>query len=168
MSEFNENNAPKFIVDENVGKLLKMLRMLGFDAVFFNGEDDGMMLRIAMAENRIVLTRDTRIFERHVVTSGKSRAVLIQSERIQDQIQQVVAALNLRPLFRPFTRCLEDNQPLLCRHREDIRPKVPPYVWQTQQDYVECPACSRIYWKGTHWQAMIKQLEKVSHQPEES
>ncbi|MCD5412654.1 MAG: Mut7-C RNAse domain-containing protein, partial [Dehalococcoidia bacterium] len=31
---------PKFIVDLNVGKLAKRLRMLGYDALFINGLDD--------------------------------------------------------------------------------------------------------------------------------
>ncbi|TET26276.1 MAG: hypothetical protein E3J67_02015 [Dehalococcoidia bacterium] len=25
---------------------------------------------------------------------------------------------------------------------------------------MECPACRRIYWRGTHWQAMTRTLEK--------
>jgi uncharacterized protein with PIN domain len=25
---------------------------------------------------------------------------------------------------------------------------------------MECPACHRIYWRGTHWQAMTKNLKR--------
>jgi uncharacterized protein with PIN domain len=35
---------------------------------------------------------------------------------------------------------------------------VPPYVFKTQEQFVECPACHRIFWKGTHWQAMTRKL----------
>ncbi|MGP8079151.1 MAG: Mut7-C RNAse domain-containing protein [Dehalococcoidales bacterium] len=29
--------------------------------------------------------------------------------------------------------------------------------------YVECPNCRRIYWQGTHWQAMLKKLEGLAN-----
>ena len=44
--------------------------MLGFDTIFFTGADDGQMLTTALAETRIVLTRDTHILERKTVTRG--------------------------------------------------------------------------------------------------
>jgi hypothetical protein len=46
------------------------------------------------------------------------------------------------------------------RTKEEVRDRVPPYVFQTQREYVECPACHRIYWKGTHWQAMVKTIKE--------
>jgi uncharacterized protein with PIN domain len=156
------NHMPKFIIDENVGKLTKALRMLGFDAVFFKGKDDSHLLKIALEENRIILTRDTHILERHNVTSGKISAVLIKSDLIQEQIEQVINGLSLYSLINPFTRCLEDNQLLIRRTREEVNDRVPPYVCQTQKDYVECAKCGRIYWKGTHWEAMTKKLENIT------
>ena len=53
----------KFIVDENVGKLAGWLRMMGFDTVFFSGGDDSAMVKQALAEGRILLTRDTEILK---------------------------------------------------------------------------------------------------------
>jgi uncharacterized protein with PIN domain len=26
---------------------------------------------------------------------------------------------------------------------------------------MECPQCHRIYWKGTHWQAMSRELDEI-------
>ncbi len=146
-----------------MGKLTKMLRMLGFDAVFFRGKDDAEMLQLASSEGRMVLTRDTHILERSVVATGKIKAILIKSADIVEQTEQIIALLNLRPLIRPFTRCLEDNHLLVKREKEDLRDRVPPYVWQTQSDYVECPKCKRVYWKGTHWQAMRRVLATIPH-----
>ena len=57
-----------------------------------------------------------------------------------------------------FTRCLECNALLEGREKETIKDRIPPYVYKTQDKYMECPACRRIYWKGTHWQAMIDKL----------
>lgn len=39
----------KFIVDTNVGKLARWLRLMGYDALFFDGDDDSSMVKIALA-----------------------------------------------------------------------------------------------------------------------
>jgi hypothetical protein len=153
-------NNLKFIVDNNVGKLAKWLRVMGFDTLFFDGSDDSGMIAIALAEDRVILTRDTQIMKRRVVTSGQLKAILIQSDKPELQMQQVIDTLNLDCQFKPFTICLECNQPLVERSKQQVKDLVPPYVFKTQSQYMECPACHRIYWRGTHWQAMTRKLEK--------
>ena len=160
--------ATRFMVDNNVGKLAKWLRMMGYDALFFNGSDDSSMVTTAMAEDRVILTRDTGIMKRRLVTSGRLEAILITSDIPEMQLKQVIGTLNLDIYFRPFTICLECNQPLVERSRQQVENRVPPYVFKTQGQYMECLACHRIYWRGTHWQAMIKKLERlVEYQPRE-
>jgi len=150
----------KFFADNNVGKLAKWLRMMGYDTRFFNSGDDSSMIAIALAEDRVILTRDTQIMRRRVVTSGQLTAILIQSDEPEQQMRQVIDSLNLDCQFKPFTICLECNQLLVPRTREQVKDLVPPYVFQTQVQYVECPTCHRIYWRGTHWQAMTGKLNK--------
>lgn len=153
-------NAPKFIVDNNAGKLAKWLRVMGYDTLFFNGSSDSGMIAIALAEGRVILTRDTQIMKRRVVTNGQLKAILITSDQPELQMRQVIATLNLNCQFRPFAICLECNQPLVERSQEQVKDLVPPYVFQTQSQYMECPACHRIFWRGTHWQAMTKKLDR--------
>ena len=153
------SNSLKFIVDSNVGKLAKWLRMMGYDARFFTGSNDSHMVRTALDEGRVILTRDTQIVKRRVVASGQLKVILITSDDPELQIHQVITALNL-DCARPFTVCLECNEPLEERSREQVKDLVPPYVFQTQSQFVECPACHRIYWRGTHWQAMTRKLKQ--------
>ncbi len=150
----------KFFADNNVGRLAKWLRMMGYDTRFFSSGDDSSMIAIALAEDRVILTRDTQIMRRRVVTSGQLKAILIQGDEPEQQMRQVIDNLNLDCQFKPFTICLECNQPLVPRTREQVKDLVPPYVFQTQVQYVECPTCHRIYWRGTHWQAMTGKLNK--------
>ena len=150
----------KFIVDNNVGKLAKWLRIMGYDTLFFNGTNDADLVAMALAEGRVILTRDTQIMRRRVVTSGQLKAILINSDEPEQQMHQVIDTLNLDCQFRPFALCLECNQPLLERSKQEVKDLVPPFVFQTQSQYMECPACHRIYWRGTHWQAMTRKLEK--------
>src|SRR3990170_8744213 len=151
-------DRPKFIVDHNVGKLAKWLRLAGFDAVFFNGEDDAQMIATALAEKRVILTKDTQLMKRWVITSGRLKALLIKEDEPEAQMRQVIESLNLDCQFSPFTICLECNQPLQEISKEQVTDRVPPFVFKTQEQYMECPNCHRIYWRGTHWQAMLKKL----------
>jgi len=128
--------APKFIVDHNVGKLTKWLRMMGYDTIFFNGSNDSHMVAKALA------------------------AILVASDEPLLQMRQIVDTLNLDCQFRPFSLCLECNQPIEERSQEQVKDRVPPYVFRTQNQYMECPDCHRIYWKGTHWEAMTRELTR--------
>jgi hypothetical protein len=152
----------KFIVDNNVGKLAKWLRIMGYDALLFSGEDDGRMVKVALAQNRVILTKDREVMKRRLVTSGKLKAILIEGDDVEAQLHQVVEALGLDYHFSPFSICLECNQRLIEKDKDAVRDLVPPYVFKTQRLYMECPSCHRIYWRGTHWQAMNRELAKLA------
>ena len=152
----------KFIVDANVGKLAKWLRLMGHDARFFEGRDDSEMILIALHEDRVILTRDTHVMEWGAISSGRIKAILVEGDEPGTQIRQVIRQLNLNPQSKPFTVCLECNEPLHEVDKTAVQDRVPPYVFRTQQQFVECPRCHRVYWRGTHWQAMLKKLEKLN------
>jgi uncharacterized protein with PIN domain len=145
-----------------VGKLARWLRMMGYDSLFFDGDDDGQMVKQALAEDRVIVTRDTGMMKRRVISNGRLQAVLIDSEVPERQMQQLMSRFDLKDGSRPFTLCLECNQPLTDKSREEVAGRVPPYVFKTQTQYMECPVCHRIYWRGTHWQAMVRKLEKLA------
>ena len=151
----------KFVVDTNVGKLARWLRMMGYDALFFDGSDDSRLVATALSEDRVVLTRDTQIMKRRVVTSGRLKAVLIESDEPEQQMRQVIGTLKLDLQTGLFTLCLECNQSLVERNPQQVKELVPPYVFQTQRNYRQCPGCHRIYWRGTHWEAMNKKLARL-------
>jgi uncharacterized protein len=155
------DSRPQFIADENVGKLARLLRLLGYDTLFFKGSTDDRLVDIALAENRIILTRDTHIPQRSPISRGKIRAVLIRDDKPAKQLRQVIGSFSSQERPQPFTLCLECNRPLRRLTLEEARNRVPPYVWQTQKEYVECPQCGRVYWKGTHWQAMSARLTEI-------
>ncbi len=145
---------PRFIVDVNVGKLAKWLRILGYDTLFINPIDDGVLVEIARRENRVVLTRDTRIAERRVVTNGQVQVVVVEGDRVLDQLRFLATEPGLHGPFKMFSRCIECNVPLEAVERSQVRDRVPPYVYRTQKRYMTCPRCGKIYWPETHWQRM--------------
>ena len=153
---------PRFIVDINVGKLARWLRLMGYDTLLFNEIDDGQMVKMALADNRIILTRDTQFLKRRAITSGRVKALLIEGEDPEQQLKQVITAFSLDHEHAQFSLCLECNGRLKERNKEELKDIVPPYVYKTQQFFKECPDCHRIYWQGTHWVAMNKKLGKFA------
>ncbi len=152
----------KFIVDSNAGKLARWLRMMGYDVLFFNHIGDAQLVDIALKEERMVLTKDTQLIRRRVVTNGQVKVILIQSDDPKEQLHQIVNELKLDCRLKQFTRCLECNQKLLPKSKEEVKELVPPYVFRTQTQYMQCPSCLRVYWRGTHWQRMKRELEGLA------
>jgi uncharacterized protein with PIN domain len=95
--------------------------MLGYDTVFFEGGDDSEIVYTALSQNRIIVTRDTCIVKRRLITSGKVRAVLLTSESSQVQVRQVLLTLDITGCLAPFTRCMECNALLEEREKEEIK-----------------------------------------------
>jgi len=152
----------KFIADNNVGKLAKWLRVVGYDTLLFKEKDDVKMIEIALSEGRAILTKDAQIIKRRLVTDGKLKAILIRHDDPKAQLRETVKTLNLNYHFRPFSLCLECNQMLIPRSKEEVQDLVPTHVFKTQEQYMECPSCHRIYWQGTHWQAMARELRELA------
>ena len=153
--------ATKFIADNNVGKLARWLRLIGYDTVLLKQKDDAEMIKIALGEDRVILTKDAEFMKRRMVTDGMLKALYTEQDDPQVQIREVVETLSLDYGFKPFSRCLECNQALVARDKEEVKDSVPARVFETQTQYTQCPACHRVYWPGTHWQAMGKNLEDL-------
>jgi hypothetical protein len=148
----SQTETPRFLCDAMLGRLARWLRVLGYDAGYADLPDDALV-ELARAEGRVLLTRDTRLVRRPDVGPH----AFIRHDRVQDQLRQVAAAFDLQP-GRAGTRCLRCNVALEALPRDAAAGRVPPYVWRTQQQFARCPACGRIYWRGTHWDHMTHEL----------
>lgn len=150
----------KFIVDANVGKLAKWLRMMGFDTIFFDEPDDGKMVKIALAEGRTIITKDSEFMKRRAITSGRVKAELVTGDSSENQMLTIIKRLGLSDREHAFTRCLECNVLLNEMDKTEARELVPERVSELQEQYMVCQSCRRIYWRGTHWEAMRKKLHE--------
>jgi hypothetical protein len=130
-----------------LGGLARWLRVLGLDVAYQPELHDAELVRRAVAEERVILTRDRKLVERRAARSH----LLIASERVEAQVQQVLRELRVEVAAeRLLTRCLRCNQPLRELPREEAIARVPPFVARTQARFRECPGCGRVYWPATH------------------
>lgn len=144
-----QSDPPRFLADTMLGRLARELRLLGYDTLYATATmADATIAHLAHAEGRILLTRDREMLRRRQLDG-----ILITSDRVQEQVAQLVTA-GLLNQHHPFTRCRECNTLLEAVSKEEIAGQVPPYVYATQTHFARCPTCQRIYWRGTHWQRM--------------
>jgi uncharacterized protein with PIN domain len=138
-----------------LGTLAKWLRILGYDAIYDPGLDDYQLMRLARAGDRVLLTRDRELARRRGM-----QTLLIRSQVLDEQIQQVLSELDLE-LAPSFSRCPVCNEKLVPLDRQEARSRVPPYVAKTQEQFRLCPGCERVYWPGSHWEQMEERLEAL-------
>ena len=157
------HKEPRFVVDVNVGRLAKWLRVMGYDTVFPSENGDNQLVRIALREDRVLVTRDAEIARRRAARTGQMTVVRIEKDDLRSQLRQVVRDLNLN-LSGGFSRCVRCNEPLRPIAKQDVADRLPPYVLLTQPKFFECQECCRVYWPGTHWTNMMSELSHVSQE----
>ena len=147
----------KLILTKELGRLAKWLRILGFDARYFKEDNAGTLIIEALRDERIILTRNHRLPK-----SAGVKIVIIEAEKIKEQLKEIFQALKIKPdSDRMFTRCIICNEELVGIEKEKVKDKVPAYVYKTQEEFIACPKCLRIYWQGTHWGNVQKILEEI-------
>lgn len=166
MSRYNHSTSdgraasipPRFLVDENAARLVRWLRLLGYDATFSPGIDDAVLVERACDEGRVLITRDRGIMVRRPVAAGEARALLLDSDDTWRQLKQTVRAYGLDTQGSLFTRCVACNGLLERVSPEAARPHVPPFVAATHERFTHCPNCGRYYWPGSHWRRVTERL----------
>lgn len=145
----------KFILTDELGRLCKWLRILGFDSRI---EKDRRSLVIdSLKEERTILTRDSKMSRFTGI-----RVVKIESDFVEQQVAQLIKDLNLKiEKDRLFTRCVLCNECLEDTDRDSVKDRVPEYVFKTQDLFMACPKCGKIYWHGTHWALANKFLSGI-------
>jgi uncharacterized protein with PIN domain len=147
----------RFIVDEMLGRLAKWLRAIGYDTVYHTGGGDSALVQRALEEDRVILTKDSRLVKRKLARNS----ILVSSDHPREQLKQVVEELDLDLESRLFTRCLICNRELVSVRKENVRGKVPIYTHLTQSKFYECPGCGRVYWPGTHKDSMLEVISSI-------
>jgi uncharacterized protein len=145
----------KFFADEMLGKLARWLRMSGLDVRYQRQIRDSELIYLAREESRILLTRDTHLIKR----LAEAEFLFISRDHLPEQIKEFYARFpESRIEMKPFSRCVECNTPLEGIDKEQVKDKVWPYVYQTQENFTTCPTCKRIYWEATHVERIKQKL----------
>jgi uncharacterized protein len=149
-----------FILDNHLGQLATYLRMLGFDCLYRNDYEDDELARVAIEDERVLLTRDRRLLMRKAIRRG----YCIHQIDPRLQAAEVLRRFKLFGQIEPFQRCLRCNNPLQVVQKQDIIERLEPLTKKYYEEFRLCPDCNQIYWKGSHFEhmrAMILEMEAL-------
>jgi uncharacterized protein with PIN domain len=147
-----EQQIPRFAADRTLVRLVKWLRLLGADVICEANRSAVEMLGLAREQGRYMLTRDKRL-------RTASDVLYINNHLFREQIREVTARFPFDVRRHAFTRCSACND--LLRHvpREVVVRRVPPFVYAAHETFALCDSCGRIYWKATHLERALSELE---------
>ena len=96
------------------------------------------------------MTRDKGLLKRGAVTRG----YWLRQTAPRAQLAEVVAALDLRGKFKPFTRCMACNGALEVVAKEVVAERLPPQIREDFEEFGHCTGCEKVYWAGSHYDRM--------------
>lgn len=146
----------KFLLENNLAKLAKWLRFLGFEVSVLQGPINlGDLIR---NRDRVFITTSRR-WERTLRNLGM-RFLVVPRENWEDQICAVLKELRIDPVLR-LNRCAYCGGELKPIRKEDFRDRIPPKAYETAYDFTYCERCDALFWKGLHYENMVRMLERV-------
>ena len=150
----------RFVVDVNLGRLARLLRVLGFDVWWSSDADDATLAEVSLDEQRILLTRDRGLLKRRAVTHG----LFVHSQDPEEQTLEVIRRLDLRQRLAPLTRCLHCNGKLAEVSKDEVIDRLEPLTRRYYEKFSRCSGCGRIYWAGSHHARMVRLVERLRAQ----
>lgn len=152
-TRFGEADPLRFAADAMLGGLARWLRALGHDTLWEAEIADPELVRRALAEGRVLLTRDRALAAEWWLDS----LLFLHADAPLAQLAEVARRFPLRA-GALFSRCLRCNVPLEAADEADVEARVPPAVRASQTEFRRCPCCTRIYWEGTHTARMRREI----------
>ena len=147
----------RFVLDVHLGRLCRYLRLAGFDTLYRVDARDAELAVISSEEGRILLTRDENLLKRKIVTRGYS----VRHTSPRHQLSEVLQRFDLFGRVEAFRRCLRCNGLLRPVSKAEVSDRLLPKTRQHYDAFHMCRDCDRIYWKGSHYEAMNRFLTDV-------
>lgn len=147
----------KFMVDVNVQKIARNLRLIGIDTTMVPDLRLVEIGEVAAIQHRILITRNRELLKCNSVIHGN----LVRSENHGIQLQELVKRYGLRSQIKAFTRCITCNGDLKSIPKNAIYDKLEPLTQKYFNTFKLCNDCGKIYWQGSHHKKLRQFVEKV-------
>lgn len=147
----------RFILDVHLGRLAKYLRLCGFDTLFSTYFSDREIIEVAVREERAIVTRDRLLLKSY----GSGSGYLVKSQYHNEQLRELFERFGLKENVKLFTRCIACNTLLEEVRKEDIEERLQADTRKYFSVFKRCPSCDRIYWEGSHYDNMKKNLSAL-------
>ena len=146
----------KFLLEANLLKLAKWLRFMGHDVKLLEGPIE--VSALVRNTDRIFLTTSRR-WEISLRNLGIDYIVVPRHDW-EAQLCVVIRTLSLSTELK-LNLCAYCGSELKSVEKEAVKDRVPPGAYLCAYDFTLCPSCGAVFWKGTHYERMVRTLERV-------
>lgn len=150
----------RFVVDVNLGRLARLLRVLGLDVWWSSDADDATLADVSLREQRILLTRDRGLLKRRAITHG----LFVHSQDAEQQTLEVIRRLDLAERLNPLSRCVRCNGTLAPVAKGEVISQLEPLTREHYEKFSRCAQCGKIYWAGSHYARLVGLVERLCAQ----
>lgn len=147
-----------------LGSLARKMRIFGFDTLYYREGRDADLEAIAKEEDRTILTSDESLFAQS--KRRGIRAILVKGRTDRARLLSVLgqagpgAASDLGR--RGTSRCAVCNGRLEVLGKDKAATKkIPARVLARHRLFYRCESCSRLYWRGRHWERLRRLVWSV-------
>ena len=144
----------RFAADRMLGRLARMLRLLGYDTVYSPDISIAQLNDIAGRGERVVLTRGA--LEKRF--SEVANVFSVGGEYAPEQLGEVVKRFRLDPRAGLWTRCTLCNGAIERVDKAGVRHAVASRVFEIYEEFFRCSGCGHVYWRGSHVERILKNL----------
>jgi len=155
-----QDKKPAFILDVHLGTLARRMRLLGLDASYSNSFSDEHIIQAAGKEQRAILTRDLGILKNSRVQVG----YWLRADDPDTQIHEILKEFGVAGYMEPLSRCLACNGRLHPVAKEAVIGSLPERVARRFEEFYQCDACGKVYWKGSHYKKLIDYVGLIRRQ----
>ena len=147
----------RFVVDGHLGKLARMLRLLGFDTVYQTTPEDSWLVQVTVESRRALITRDRRLLMHSVVGDGYCP----RSPHVDEQVIEMMRRFDLGQAIQPYTRCLRCNGLLQRVEKDTVLEQLEPLTKIHYEEFRRCSECEHVYWPGSHFSKLEARVERI-------
>lgn len=152
-----------FIVDAMLGKLATWLRLTGHDTFYSTKIHDDELLRIALEQNRVLLTSDAMLSSQ--AKNGNVEVMLVRGT-VDEEVASVFLNFGISPKADPsISRCTKCNGTLT--HITDdeksrIQGLVPEQTYRHYTEFWLCEYCKSVFFQGGQWTNIEAYMNRIA------
>ncbi|MCW4015788.1 MAG: Mut7-C RNAse domain-containing protein [Candidatus Bathyarchaeota archaeon] len=151
----------RFLSDGMLGKLARWLRMLGQDVEYYRAADDKKLLELAESEQRVLLTRDSELYQRAV--SRGLEPFFVESVDIIENLASLAERFGFELMVDlSVSRCSKCNGLLEVVSKDSVNDKILKATSINYDSFWGCTECGQVYWQGAHWKRILTTLESAN------
>lgn len=146
---------PRFLVDGMHGYVARWLRIMGYDTIYLNNVEDNVVVQLALSD-RILVTSDAELAK-----MAKRKGVEVVLTKGLTEEETLILLVEKFKLFfkKDSLRCTVCNGELEQVSYEEIKAvEIPKNV----KSFWRCKACGKLYWRGSHWRNISRQILKLT------